>query len=290
MKDKISSLLFTSLNIALLFCQIGLAAPQLLGGAKEPESRELVDIFSTDNPGSGTLVYKQGAKTELVQLGNTTGTYALGIIFKSTDLPEGFQTEFKNTHIIQLVFGTFSSKLQTQVPQFGAISLVSRDIPTETQTFKTVIRGKDSNAVENLGFILFSSPNTPLELSEEDRLKSNFFSRQGYITLLPLLHLRDIAVPGGTSTLNFKSRSVQLEINSQLSSPFSQDAADLQGKIEVPLYWADGKESESFVKKIASHMLSGIAAPPSRPPSPISHHNRSLAGSTRKDATPPSDK
>ncbi len=262
------------------------AAPPLLGATKPGEvPAELLDIFATDaHPGTGTVVFHQGEKVELVELGPQSGHYGLGIVFHSSALPEAFQEEFHDTHIIQIVLGTMASKLQSQVAQFGGISLITRKIPSQSQTFHTKPLTAQSHDILNLGLLMISSPSMLREQADEQKLKGTFFGESGTVILTPLAKFRSIQTETSGNPLHFKTQTMRLEFNSQLGTPFSNEKAELQGKLEIPIYWPEGKPAELFAKKIATRSLAGMSAPPSEPPTGITQHKHNLAGSTKKDA------
>ncbi len=259
----------------------------LLGAGKAGEpAADAIDIFAPEtHAGSGTVVYRQGGKVELIDLGPESGRYGLGIVYPAKLLPEAYREEFKGAFIIQIQLGTMASKLQEQVSQFGSMSLITKHIPTTSQTFQTKIRDAKTNNIFNLGLMMMTSPSAPREQADEQRLKSTYFAQSGSVIVTPLFDPREVKTENGSSTLQFKTQTMRLEFNSELSTPFSNEKAELQGKLEIPIYWPDSKSAELFTKKIAARSLAGMTAPPPPPPTGITQHPRSLAGSTKKDTT-----
>jgi len=284
-KTHISSFILLAI-LAIIVCAFYVSPLLGTAGLKDGPP-ETIDLFAGEvHPGTGTLVYRQGAKVELIELGAQSGHYGLGIVFHSSALPEAFQKEFQNTHIIQIVLGTMTSKLQEQVPEFGGISLITKKIPSHPQIFNTKLRTAASSDILNLGLMLVTSPSTPREQVDEQKLKSTYFAQSGTIILTPLETFRPIQTDNAGTIIKFRTQTVRLEFNNELATPFSGEKAELQGKLEIPLYWPDGKPAELFAKKIANRSLAGMSAPPSQPPTGITRHNRNLAGSTKKDAAP----
>lgn len=242
---------------------------------------KLNEIFSVEgSPGNGKLVYTQGEKVETIALGEETGHYALGIIFKGTSLPEPYSKDFKDDSILQIALGTMRSKVQFQVPQFGAVTLVSRGPLTTRTVFKLTVPTGSPSIPKSLALLLFTSPFTPNEQNDEEKLKGTYFAQSGTLTVTPKGKPKLIGVRSQGKNVNFKKQTMTVDFKAGLATPFNAQENNLKGTIEFPVYWPSGKQAEKLTQKIATDSLGGMGPVPSPDGLP---YNRDVAGSTKKD-------
>lgn len=245
---------------------------------------ELGQLFSVETrPGRGTLIYRQGAKSEKVELGAAAGHYGMGVVFRGSLLPTPYSQDYGNARILQIALGTLKANLQAQVPQFGSLTLIMKEIPKQRTVLKLLIpSGKDASLKE-LGLLLFTSPSTPSEQGDEDKLKGTYFAQSGTIALTPLGSAEKLEVRSQGRIVGFKSQTVRLEIDALLATPFTTQETTLKGSIELPLYWPVGKEAKAMTRRIAADSLGTAPALPG--PEGLTTHKREIAGSNKKDAS-----
>ena len=257
------------------------AAPPLLDADQVAASAPpIMEILKADPKSvSGTLNYKQGINLETLVFGETTGLYGTGLVLHSSALPGEMGQLFKGKHALQIALGN-SPSATDKIPQFGSVTLIFNKIPTKPQTFKTVFP-KPPFPGDNVALILFSSPQSPRARNDEDRLKGSFFAQNGTIILTPVGKPQTVMAPHRGEQMAFKTQVFRLEFNSLLVTPFTNEGADLKGKLELPVFWPDGKESESLIKHLSFETLGASTAPLVAPES-VPHHNREVTGSSKK--------
>lgn len=244
---------------------------------------KLNELFSVENnPGSGSLTYTQAEKQEKIELGSETGHYALGMIFKGNSLPAPYSKDLKNTELVQIALGTAKGKVQFQVPQFGAATLIAKGGLKGKTTFKFVVPTGGPKKDQHMALLLFTSPSTPNEQSDEEKLKGTFFSQTGSVTLTPKGKASVVGVRYQGKNVNFKTQTMSLEFKASLVTPFNSQENGLTGTIDFPVYSPHGREATELAKKIAAESMGGMAPP--EDPEGLSTHNRSVAGSTKEDA------
>ncbi len=232
-----------------------------------PPGLQLVEIFSVEqNPGSGTLEYQTPTEApQKIPFGSASGIYGLAMAFKGAQLPDQYGKNFKADMIIQMALGTLKSKLEVQVPQFGAATLIGPGVPAEKVRYPVVVpqEGK-SNFAKTMALLLFTLPNTPNELNDEQKLRSTFFAQAGSIDLRASGGAKFVDVLAQGKTLRFKMYPMEMSVNVTLGTPFSAQAGTLKGKIQIPLYSPYGKPAEEFTRRIAGESLEGTIKPAGR--------------------------
>ncbi len=243
----------------------------------------LLEIFNAEQlPGSGSLDYKVGDKVEKIALSQESGYYALGMIFEGASLPEQYGKDFKKNQIIQIAMGSVRSKLQGQIPQFGAITLITNKIPAGKAKYPLVVPSGRESPLDEMGFLLMTGPTTPNDRSDEEKLKNTYFALSGSLTVTPRGKSRLMEVKSQGKRLNFKMRIMRVVFDAALVTPFNASPATLKGTIDFPVYQASGKEAETLTQRIATESLETTASLAG--PEGLTIHNRDVAGSTKKDA------
>lgn len=221
---------------------------------------ELTSLFSAaNNPGSGILELKMGDKTEKIVLGKETGYYGLGMVFSGQGLPDPYRSDFKDREVIQVALGSVRAPDTGKIPQFGAATLVSPKLTVgKLLTFPfNVTENKKTKkySFDNMGILLFTSPSTPKDQTDEEKLKVTFFAAEGSLNLLPLNTPKLFTAKSQTGDVKFSERKVKIQFKAGLGTPFSEAVGALEGVIEIPVYTPAGKAAEKLASDIASKSL-----------------------------------
>ncbi len=252
----------------------------LCGAAFALTPVKLNEVFSVEKtPGSGKLTYTQGEKTETIELGGESGHYAMGLVFRSDLLPESVAKDFQAEDIIQVAIGTQRGKVQFQVPQFAAVTLLTKGGYNKKTVYKLSVPNGTPNTEPAIGLLLFTSPQTPTEQSDEEKLKRTYFAQSGKFVATPKGKPELLSVRYQGKTLNFRKFTYSARIEAQLVTPFNSQENSLKGDIEFPVYTAKGKAAEGLIRKIAGESLGGLAPAPTN--EAISTHRRDVAGSQK---------
>lgn len=221
---------------------------------------ELTSLFSAaNNPGSGILELKMGDKVEKIVFGAESGYYGLGMIFSGQGLPDPYRSDFKDREVIQIALGNLRAVDTGKIPQFGAATLVSpKLVEGKLLTFPFNInedKKKKKYTFDNMGILLFTSPVTPKDQSDEEKLKVTFFAAEGSLNLLPLNTPKLFTAKSQSGPVKFSERKVKLQFKAGLGTPFSETVGALEGVIEIPVYTPAGKAAEKLASDIATKSL-----------------------------------
>ncbi len=258
-------------------------APPIEAPATKEVNIRLVELFSVEQlPGSGVLAYHVGDKVENIVFGNESGVYGLGMIFKGENLPDQYGREFSGNNILQLALGTMRSRLVGQLPQFGALTVLAGKVPFRRTSYPLIVStGRENKDLSDIGFLLFTSPSTPNERSDEEKLKGTYFANKGTVSLTPVGDWKVMEVRASGKRMNFKLRMMKVDFEATLVTPFATQAATLNGSIEIPVYAAASKDAEKLTNKIASDSLESTASLAVQ---------ESLGGQTPRDISSPQTK
>ncbi len=227
----------------------------------------LVEIFSVEkNPGAGSLDYQAGKEPlEKIYFGSASGLYALAMAFNGAQLPDQYGKNFRQDLIIQMALGTLKSKLDIQVPQFAAATLIGQGLPQGRTRYPVVLpqEGK-TNSSKAMSLLLFAPPKTPNELTDEQKLRTTLFAQSGYLELRRTGASKGIEVQAQGKNLHFKVYPLEMKVDVALGTPFNTLTSTLKGKIQFPLYIADGEAAEAFTQRIAGDSLAGTIKPSGR--------------------------
>lgn len=261
-----------------------LAALLLTAPAIAVTTMPLNELFSVEeDPGTGSLVYKQGDKKETIAFGKETGHYGLGMIFKGSSLPEPYSKDLVGNEILQIALGTARAKLQYQVPQFGSATIVMKGKPKDTATYPLMVPNGGAQ-VKKLALLLFTSPATPNEQSDEEKLKGTFFAQAGSVTVQPKGAEKIIGVRYQGKNVNFKTQKMVIDFRAKLVTPFNSQDSSLEGKVELPVYRPHGKEAQRLLGKMVGDSFGGMSPLPTS--DALSTHPRDVAGSNKSDLPP----
>jgi hypothetical protein len=220
---------------------------------------QLVEIFSVEqNPGQGLLNYVRGTALEKIDFGAAPGRFGVGMIFRGEYLPDQLGPEFKRKNVIQIALGTLRSRLQGQTPQFGAITVISDTMPDARTRYVLRLPSGQTTRPETGALMLFTSPSSPVEQSDEEKLKSTYFAQAGTLVLAPEGKPKFIDVHAQGKRLTFRMQLVSMEIDTKLVTPFNAQEASLNGTVEFPIYWSEDRSGDLLAKQIASESF-GIA-------------------------------
>ncbi len=219
---------------------------------------KLTELFGTEeNPGSGVIGYTLGQSSQQVKLGKETGIYGMGLVFDGIDLPQRLKKGIEKQVVIQLALGVNRSKLAGQIPQFGAMTILSLETPVGKKTYPFVVPNPRDKNRKEMAFMLFSPPNTPSERTDEEKLKSTYFANEGLISLEPKGGIQVLEVKRNGERLKFSVRFMEAEVDGGLSTPFSAEPGRLRGKFKFPLYWPSNLPARKLVQKMARDSLEG---------------------------------
>jgi len=219
---------------------------------------KLTELFGTEStPGSGFIGYTLGTSSQQVNLGKETGIYAMGLVFEGIDLPQQIKKGIEKQVVIQLAIGVNRSKLAGQIPQFGAMTILSLDTPVIKKIYPFVVPNPKDKGRKEMAFLLFSPPNTPAERTDEEKLKSTYFANNGVMSLDPKGGTQVLEVKRNGERLKFSVRFMEAEIDGGLSTPFSAEPGRLRGKFKFPLYWPSNLPARKLVQKMARDSLEG---------------------------------
>ena len=230
-----------------------------LASPQPEEPYQLVDLFSVEqNPGRGTLEFRRGKTVEKITLGSSSGLYGLGMVFKGAKLPFQYGKEFQDDFIIQIALGTLKSRIESQIPQFGAATLITPKVPKGATRFAIKVPKKGVvNPDKHLGLVLFSSPSTPNDLGDEYKLKNTFFAQSGTLTLSRESKPKSIDVRAQGQTMQFKLLLMKVEVDLVMGTPFSAESSSLTGTLEFPVYSPHGAPAIAFTERIAGESFVG---------------------------------
>ncbi len=235
---------------------IGLAflLPQAWGADSAPPSGfKISEVFSAEkNPGKGTLSYTLGgSQTESISFGDETGHYLIGLVFPLDTLPEAMRSEFKNKELIQLAMGTLSASLGNRIAQFGAMTVaVTKGARTVRQIPLSIPSNSDRGLSES-GLLLFSSPQMPAQISDEEKLRGTFFGKGGSIGLSASTPPTPLNLVAEGKKVGFKVQSMRMELQASLSTPFNSEERQLSGKVEFALFYPDGVAAKRLLSQLA---------------------------------------
>lgn len=239
------------------------------------------ELFSNEkNPGLGKLVYTSGEKTETIEFGGDSGHFGMGLVFTNKVLPESVIKDLKGDEIVQIVMGTQRGKIKLQVPQFSSATLISRGISSTHNSYKLTVPSGSGEQDPAIALLLFTSPQTASEQSDEDKLKSTFFAQSGRLTVVPKGRRELLSVRYQGKNINFNVQTLSVTVDAHLVTPFNSLENTLKGEIEFPVYSPKGKAAEDMLRKIAADSLGGLTTAPVS--EAISSHRRDVAGSPAK--------
>lgn len=262
------------------------AAPPLLDKSNKgasPVPPEIVEQVAGEGS-KGSFQLKIGEKRETVDIGGKSGHYAVGMVIHSSALPPEMAAEFQGYNIIQIFLGTLSGVSGENVPQFGSIGVITKRIPAKDgKNFKTVL-GPTSPKTGDYAQVSFKSPATPLQQTDEEKLKAVAFASSGTLKYNPRGLPQDVKVRSRTGYLAFKRQKVALDVNSILTSPFNPVDGDVKGQLEVFVYWPSRPESQELTRSLASSTLEDLFTTrmPKLEASPTDNVNRAVTGSSQK--------
>ncbi len=220
----------------------------------------LADVFSIEkNTGVGELVFSRAGRVESAQLGTAGGMYAMGLVFTAKTLPEHFQWNVGEGEVIQIVIGRLPQQGKMQVSQFATGMVVLERPLSQTKLVSFSMLDAKSKPPSNVAVLLFSPPSSLTESSEEDKLKNTFFAQSGNVILTPKGKSKTLTVNQQGTKLKFDVRSVLLEVDAKLGTPFNAEDAFLKGNVEVPFYAPAGATAESFLREIANDSLGSVS-------------------------------
>jgi hypothetical protein len=282
-----ATIFFILALLSLVLASPCFAAPPLLGIPKAASRPRFIEAFSPEqNPGKGTLSYKTGDKVRSIQLGGQSGFYGVGMIFHGTQLPDNFKQELKDRYIVQVALGNLTAKDKNLIPEFAAVTLILKKLPTEKKTVKTVMPTGKETKIDEGALILFSNPETPTDRADEEKLRGTYFANSGVLTLTPVGKPEVVDIRADNGHYKFKTQAMRMEFNSLLVTPFNVQPADMRGTLEIPIFWPHDKRSELFAKHIAEESL-GTPQGGATPSEATPRHPRDLA-SPKNDPLAPS--
>jgi hypothetical protein len=103
-----------------------------------------------------------------------------------------------------------------------------------------------------MAFLLFTSPSTPNQQSDEEKLKTTYFARNGKITVTPKGKAIGLDINYQGKMVPFRVQNYLIEIDTPLSTPFSPQEGTLKGTIQIPIYCPDGPAGKEITKSIAA--------------------------------------
>lgn len=263
---KSKFLLISSLFLLQTVAALAKKPPILLNTKTDDEIAEegpLTALFSPEkSPGSGSLTLTLGDKIDTFELGAKSGLFANGLVLHSSALPTGMKEEFSNSHFIQIAMGTLGSHVQHQLPQFGAITLISKKIPSHVRVFEISRFEKKSKSNDGRAMLMFSPPTTSADQDDEQRLKSTFFAQSGKIIVTPLGSPQVVSIQGESETFSFKTQKMRFEFRCDMANPFNPTKSSLAGSTEISIYWPNGPKAAAFVARISSKTIGSMLQNP----------------------------
>lgn len=212
--------------------------------------------------GSGALTYAIGETKENVTFGPKSGRFLMAFAVDGKLLPTGFKKDFAGKWVIQLALGNLKGSNPNDLAQFGAASLIVLQLPTEKTTVNIRIPDAREKKLKNTGYLLFSSPSTPADRSNEEKLKGTYFGSLGTAVLVPIGDKRKVAMQIEGKPVLFYEQKMKADINTEMTTPFNSVPSHLGGSVEFPVYWPASKAAETFAKNVVS---SSFAAPGAEP-------------------------
>jgi len=217
---------------------------------------KLTELFGTEEtPGTGYIGYTLGQQSQQVNLGKESGIYAMGLVFEGVDLPQRLKKGIEKQVVIQMAIGVNRSKLAGQIPQFGALTVLTRQIPKVRQIIPFIVPNPRDKDRKEMAFLLFSPPNTPAERTDEEKLKSTYFANNGVMSMGPKGGVQTLEVKRNGERLRFSVQFMESDFDAGLATPFSADPGRLRGKFRFPLYWPSNPPARKLVQKMARDSL-----------------------------------
>jgi hypothetical protein len=233
------------------------------GNENDEADAPIMNLFSPEKrPGSGSITLTLDGKVETYELGSKSGLFANALVIHSSALPDGMKQEFAKSHLIQIAMGTLNSHLQHQLPQFGAATLVTKKIPSNSKVFDISKFDNDPKKNDGRAMLMFSPPGNAADQNDEERLKSTFFAKSGNIIMTPLGSLQEVSIQGDSDTYPFKTQKMRLEIRCEMMNPFNPAKSSLAGAVEIFVFWPDGPKAIAFIERVSSKTVGPMLQSP----------------------------
>jgi hypothetical protein len=253
------------------------------------EGLDADSFVSEKNAGKGTLLFHRDNNTEHVDFGlngDHVDHYGFGIVFKTGLFPEA--SEFKGKYILQIALGNLHPRETHLLAQFGSIALLCKEFPSTLKLYPVVMNSVKTD-FEEKALMLFGSPKTPADTSDEDRLRGTLFGFGGTVSINPVGKAADVELKGQGENVKFKMQVYHVELKTILQTPFKPGEGQLSGTMDIPIFWPHGAAAEKYAAKMASKSLTSVTTAVTIPEG-ITTHKRQLSGSTKKnkgEAPPP---
>lgn len=234
-----------------------------------PSLSNIIDTFSVDKePGKGTLEFEVGDKKEAISFGAATGYYALGMYFSAKTLPAPYNKELAGHQILQLVLGSLPNRNPAQVPQFGSLMFVASKRIQAPTSFKLETSKKSHAKLVNTALVMLTSPLSPFEQSDEERLKGTFFAKSGGFSVKRVGKEKTVQILMDGKYHPFLAQSMEVSAQATLETPFNPVEAKLTGQLRFMAYSAKNAKAEELAQGLIAEGLGRSPARTSPPPSP----------------------
>jgi hypothetical protein len=220
--------------------------------AKPPSSFVLPEIFSAEkSPGQGTLTYTlPNSPTETISIGS--GSYAMGVVFPSDTLPDELKKDFKNKEVLQVLLGPSVANTGANPTPFGNLTLIlASKGPRSRRAIPLQIPVPQETPLPDTGYLIFSSPRMPAQVSDEEKLRKTFFAKRGSVSLSASTATKPLSVAINGKNVTFRVQGMRLEVQADLSTPFNNEERQLNGKFEFPLYYPEGQGAKKLIRQLA---------------------------------------
>jgi len=107
--------------------------------------------------------------------------------------------------------------------------------------------------------LVFQSPETPQNQSEEDRLKTTYFSSDGSVNFASKGKITTIDTTLEGRKIPLRLQNLEINLQTKLLTPFTPKETALKGRFEVAMYWATEGQGQGFIRKLLEDSFSDIA-------------------------------
>lgn len=235
--------------VLLALVRVGFSEVPLPG-----QSGNFFSIEDLDN--SGQLEFKMGDKVETLEFGKGKAHYGMGLVFSRKNLPRSFVKTIGKNEILQIAFGNRNTASPDLITQFGSLSLKLEELPS--QAMLKLSFQDTSKADKDQGpsaFLILNSPQMTFSQEDQEKLKTTVFSESGEISLTPKDAIEKISISNAGKRLSFRRRSISLDIDAKVGTPFSGSKGSLKGTLQIPVFWPHGTEADAFVAELAETSL-----------------------------------
>lgn len=210
-------------------------------------------VFFETVDSAGKLDFSVSQNKEIIEFGKNQNSFAMGLIFDSKNLPSTFLKNFKGSSLIQISLGNRVPQIN-QMVRFGSLTIKSKNVYPQNKLELSFLNLTKKEQLQS-AFLILNSPQRNTSATEADKLKTTFFSEQGKLKLIPKGSHKIVYFKIDGKSLKFKKQLMNLVLDVQVGSPFSDEKGEIKGAIDLPIFSPAENKANSWIKKIAQEKL-----------------------------------